>query len=222
MIRNEPERGQVICRTPARPETIVKYPDARLTLFIECLVAMTVCCGDNALKFLVGHIAQMQPGRVMLYGHGDKDHKLTAASTTLPKVVFALQHLPRRTFRINAVVAARIGRSIKRLPTYRGADGCTLIHWTSDNFPDFHMHECNTTAIDMPRRMNTNKNNFRVIQFITKSNSDVSFDDPAEIARELSNHLMTAKTCSPETDQMTMGTEEKKQSMETCLNMKKI
>ena len=34
VVRNEPERGQVICKAGAR-EIAVQYPDARLTLFIE-------------------------------------------------------------------------------------------------------------------------------------------------------------------------------------------
>ena len=34
VVRNEPDQGQVIIRTPARKEIVVRYPDARPTLFL--------------------------------------------------------------------------------------------------------------------------------------------------------------------------------------------
>ena len=51
VVRNEPERGQVICRVGGR-EVAVGYPDARYTLFAEVLLAF----GDlgDAMRILPG------------------------------------------------------------------------------------------------------------------------------------------------------------------------
>ena len=62
MIRNEPDRGQVICMKGSR-EISVQYPDARHTLFIEALILMITVMDNDAMPFLLEYIAALPAGK---------------------------------------------------------------------------------------------------------------------------------------------------------------
>ena len=117
VVRNEPERGQVICRAGAR-EIAVQYPDARLTLFIDIYFTKQLGMDNTAMHTLLTHISNLQAGKpAVTFGYAIvKDRPvLTTASKEAPKVHLALQFLIKNFFRINDTIAVRLGNGIARV-----------------------------------------------------------------------------------------------------------
>ncbi len=103
-----------------------------------------------------------------------------------PRIHLALQYVIRNFFRIDNVIAVRLGRSVNKLPKHEGADGCTLIHFVSDVTPYFHFYETVDTQLDVMKITNSNKS--RITQCLTKVGCEVIFDDTANKTSQLMPH----------------------------------
>ena len=55
VIRNEPERGKVVCSSGNR-EISVRYPDAHLTLYIEPVFAVTFGLDNDAIDTILTYV----------------------------------------------------------------------------------------------------------------------------------------------------------------------
>ena len=65
MIRNEPERGQVVVKAGSR-EVIVQYPDARHTLYVEALLTREMGMDNTAMRAVLTFIAGLCAGKPAL------------------------------------------------------------------------------------------------------------------------------------------------------------
>ena len=116
VVKNEPESGSVICKHGNR-EIRVSYPDARLTLFIECILTMEYGLDNDAMDVLLEYISRLSAGKTPVtfgYAGAQGNLKITAISKQAPKIFLALQYVIRNLFRINDVVAVRLGKSVTR------------------------------------------------------------------------------------------------------------
>ena len=52
VVKNDPERGQVVCNIGGR-EVVVRYPDARMTLFLEVLITMDFGMDNDAMRSIL-------------------------------------------------------------------------------------------------------------------------------------------------------------------------
>ena len=143
VIRNEPDKGQVICRSGGR-EIRVRYPDALLSLFMECLL-LAMQDKHEAMDIVLDYISRLPSGKSpVTFGYtSDKQSKqfLTTASKNAPKVFLALQHVTSHILRILNVVAVIMGKAVHKLSMVPYATGCTLVYYESDNSPVFHYYE---------------------------------------------------------------------------------
>ena len=65
VVRNLPESGQVVCNVGNR-EVKVQYPDARLTLFVVCLIANDngwISTDNQAVQLIIKYIAELPSGK---------------------------------------------------------------------------------------------------------------------------------------------------------------
>ena len=69
----------------------------------------------------------------------------------------------------------RLGKGEQKVPKCADATGSTLIYYTCDATPDFHMYESADTALNILAITHSNKS--RMIQCLTKVGSDGVFDD---------------------------------------------
>eukprot|EP00959_Pyramimonas_sp_CCMP1952_P328212 6871524-Pyramimonas_sp.AAC.1 len=128
VVRNDPERGQVIIRVGNR-DVQVHYGDARHSLYIEALIARETGCDNTALRTVLTFVASLSAGRPALtFGYVPTEKgalQMTTASRLSPKVHLALQHIIRNFFRIENVVPVRFAKSIHKLPPVTYAGSCT-------------------------------------------------------------------------------------------------
>ena len=193
VVRNIPDRGIVVCNNAGR-EILVRYPDARLTLFIEVLMTLETGLDNDATDTVLDTISRLSPGKQPIYhGYvvtpGTCDNaprfQLSSASKKAPKVYLALQYLIRNYFRISDVFAVRIGNGVSKVSKCEYADKCTLIYYTSDIDPNFHYYESNDTAIDF--KTITHSQSIRFMQCLIKSGCPHTIEDNSSISRELSS-----------------------------------
>ena len=58
VVRNEPDRGKVVCKHGGK-EVAVRYPDARLTLFMELIMATELGLDNDAMDTILNYINQL-------------------------------------------------------------------------------------------------------------------------------------------------------------------
>ena len=104
-------------------------------------------------------------------------------SIKAPKIHLALQFVMKNHFRVADVIAVRIGRSISKIGQFMTASGSTLVYYHSDRDPDFHHHESDGTALDITKITGGTK--ARIIQFLTKTGSEMDFGNSAEATQGL-------------------------------------
>ena len=187
VVRNEPERGQVICKAGGR-EIVVQYPDARLTLYLDVYFTKTMGMDNTAMRTLLTYISNLPAGKApevfgQVLATDGSTWRLTAASRRAPKIHLALQYLTRNFFRVSNVVSIRLGKGLHRVPKCEYADGSVLIHYTNDVNPDFHYYETNDTGLDLSTI--TQCGHARIIHCLTRQGCAHVFDDVSELAREL-------------------------------------
>ena len=131
----------------------MQYPDARHTLCMEVLFAGLLGVDDPPVRDVLDYCATLQPGRkAVTFGFLEGERTLSAHSKAHPRIHMAIQYVVKTHFKESNVVAVRLGRSIQRLPKYKGAARQTIIYWTSDESPDFHMVETDGQEVtDLPR-----------------------------------------------------------------------
>ena len=178
VIRNEPERGQLVVKAGSR-EIIVQYPDARHTLYVEALLTREMGMDNTAMRTVLSFIAGLGAGKPALtFGYlpdGKGSLRTTDASKLNPRVHMALQFLVRNYFRVDHVVAVRLAKSVHKLAPIKYATGCTMIHYDNDVHPAFHYYECNNTGLDVPQI--TGSNHSRIIQCLTSSKAGGGFHE---------------------------------------------
>ena len=134
-----PERGKIVCDVAGK-EVDVQYPDARLTLFMEVLLAREISHDSDAMKVVLKHISTMTPGKTQTYGYvtdfrQEGTSRLSSMSIKAPKIHLALQFIMKNLFRVADVIAVRIGRSIGKIGQFVTASGSTLVYYNSDQKP---------------------------------------------------------------------------------------
>ena len=145
VVRNEPELGKVVCAHGGR-EISVRYPDARLTLFIELLMTLELGLDNEAIDTIINYIERLAAGKTpetfgyVVTSTSPPRYQLSTASKKAPKVFLALQFAIRNFFRIGDVFAIRLGKGVVTVNKCESADRSTLIYYTSDTHRDFHYH----------------------------------------------------------------------------------
>jgi len=188
VVRNEPDRGQLVCAHGGQMIN-VRYPDARLTLFIEILMTLQTGMDHNAMDTVLQYIDRLSAGKTPeIYGYvpstTDKNtFQLSAASRNAPKVYLALQFVIRTFFRISDVIAVKIGKSVTSVNSCEYASSCVLIYYTNNLDPDFHFHETKDTALNIQHIAQSNK--ARIIQCLVKPGCPYNIDDTTDLNQEL-------------------------------------
>jgi len=193
VTRNDPDRGQVVIHHGNR-EILVRYPDARLTLFIEAIFMGEVGMDNDAMDIILIYVSRLQAGKtpeVFGYFYVDGKYNLTTASKKAPKVYMALQYVIRNFFRIQDVFAVRLGKSVHRVGKCEHAEKSTLIYYTCDNAPDFHYYETEDTALDI--QYITQNNSSRFIQCLVKTGCQLALDENVEVTQQLMPTRPTAE-----------------------------
>ena len=72
-------------------------------------------------------------------------------STRAPKIHLALQYVIRNFFRIDNIIAVRLGKGVHKVRRCAYADGCTLIHYADDLNPNFRYYESQDTSLDIQK-----------------------------------------------------------------------
>ena len=107
----------------------------------------------------------------------------------------ALQYMLRTHLQIADVVAVRLARSVQRISTIKGATQLTLIHWTSDDSPDFQVMELPSQDIkDVAKLTGYAKNKLRLMLVIQRSGCEHTMDDSADLAEDLMPNNTTDTT----------------------------
>ena len=123
---------------------MVRYPDARLTLFIEVLLTMEYGLDNDAMDTILNYISRLPAGKTPeTFGYTktratSPQLQLSMASKRAPKVFLALQYVIRNFFRINDVFAIRLGKSVSTVNKCDYADRSILIYYDSDTDTNFH------------------------------------------------------------------------------------
>eukprot|EP00959_Pyramimonas_sp_CCMP1952_P162919 3405942-Pyramimonas_sp.AAC.1 len=138
VVRNDPERGQVMIRVGSR-DVQVQYDDARHSFYIEALIARGIGSDNIALRTLLTFVASLPEGRPAL-GFGYVPTKkgtlqMTSAADYLPMYIW--RYNIKIFFRIENVVSVRLAKGAHRLPPVACADSCTLVHYDNDVNPGF-------------------------------------------------------------------------------------
>ena len=195
VLRNEPDQGKVILKNGGN-EIHVRYPDARLTLYIETLHIADVYQDNNAMEIILNFIDELSEGKTPeTFGYVEvrKDKTknqqekpeltLSQASKRSPKVFLALQFVIRNYFRINDVFAIRLGKGLHTVQKCSLADSSVLIYYFNHQEPTFHYYETKDTALDI--RTITQSTKSRTIQCMTRKGVQGTFDEGEEIAKSL-------------------------------------
>ena len=95
----------------------------------------------------------------------------------------ALQYMLRTHVQVADVFVVRLGRSVQRLSTMKGATQLTLIHWTSDDHPDLQVMELPSQDIkDVAKLTGHAKNKLRLMLIIQMAGCEHSMDDSVDLA----------------------------------------
>ena len=197
VVRNEPDQGKVVCAHGGR-EIAVRYPDARLTLFVELLMTLELGLDNEAIDAILNYIERLAAGKTpetfgyVVTSTTPPRYQLSTASRKAPKVFLALQFVIRNFFRIGDVFAIRLGKSVATVSKCEAADRSVLIYYTYDTDPDFHYYETKDTALDI--RYITQSSKSRIIQCLVKNGCQSVIDDNAEVARELSHGVQPSNS----------------------------
>ena len=186
VVRNEPDRGQVVVAHGNR-EIRVRYPDARLTLYVETLIMKEIGDEHGALDTILHYIETLPAGKTPeTFGNtitkGSSTLQLSVASKRYPKVYLALQYVIRNFFRINDVLAVRLGKSVHKVSPCSQATRSVLVYYVSEADPYFHFYESKDTALDI--QFITQSPKARIIQCLCGPGSNITNDSP-EITHEL-------------------------------------
>ena len=188
VVRNEPERGQVICRTDHKPEVIVRYPDARRSLFLEAIFAMESLSNETeAMDLIINYIDRLGAGKTpetFGYSVANGNYILTSATKRAPKVFLALQFVIRNYFRISDVFAIRLGKSVHNVKADNSATSSMLIYYFTDNDPSFHFYETKDIGLDILSITNSPK--AKIIQCLIRDGCNNSLEDDTQVLQELS------------------------------------
>jgi len=95
----------------------------------------------------------------------------------------ALQYILKSFFKIEDVVAIRVGNSVHQLQTYPGADRSVVIYYYDDIDPQFKYYETKDTAIEL--RQLTSSTKSKVIQCIVKAKCKGVLDADEDVAEEM-------------------------------------
>eukprot|EP00959_Pyramimonas_sp_CCMP1952_P384475 8057674-Pyramimonas_sp.AAC.1 len=138
VVRNDPDRGQVIIRVGHR-NVQVQFGDARHSLYIKALLAREIGSDSAALRTVLTFVASLPAGGpAMTFGY--MPAKKGDASDDKCKPSF---------FRIENVVSVRLAKSTHKLPPVADADSCRLVHYDNDANPGFHYYEAEGTALNI-------------------------------------------------------------------------
>ena len=104
VVKDEPDRGSLRVSTGSH-EVVVRYPEARPTLFIEIFLADMMGSENDAMDLSISHISRLLSGKTpQVYGYtttgSPPKYRKTTASKKAPKVFLALQYVIRNFFRI--------------------------------------------------------------------------------------------------------------------------
>ena len=182
VVRNEPEKGRLIC-TQGGKEISVRYPDARLTLFIEALLTNELGLDNEAIDTIIEYILRLMSGKTPeTFGYVRTDGgrlQLTTASRNAPKVLYALQHMIRNFFRISDVIAVRLGKGVHYVSRCKYADASVLFYYTSDVDPVFYCYETKDTALNIHHI--TQSSAARIIQCLVQRGCSRTLDENVEV-----------------------------------------
>ncbi len=185
VVSNEPDRGRITFQDGANVRTAV-YAEVRHTLYIETLLALEANEGmDNkAMQTVLDYIGNLPAGKAPeLFGYSAPNGELTTATKRAPKVFMALQYVVKSFFKIDDVIAVRVGNSIHQLPSYSGADSSVVIYYYDDNDPQFKYYETKDTAVEL--RQITSSTKSKVIQCIVKAKCKGVLEADEDIAKEM-------------------------------------
>ena len=157
------------------------------SLFMDAIFAKEHGLDNDAMDAILEYISRLPAGKppeVFGYSGAPGHLQLTAISKNAPKIFLALQFVIRNFFRVNDVVAVRLGKSLSQVKKCEYAERSVLIHYTSDTNPDFHYYETNDTALDLNHIAGSNKS--RIIQCLVQHGSINILRANAEIVDELS------------------------------------
>ena len=182
IVRNEPERGRLICAHGGR-EIAVRYPDARLTLLVETLLTNELGLDNDAIDTIIEHVSSLASGKTPeTFGYTKTQEgrlQLTTASRNAPKVLYALQYMIRNFFRISDVIAVRLGKGVHNVSRCNHADGSVLFYYTSDVNPVFYCYETKDTALNIQHV--TQCSHARIVQCLVKRGCPRTIDDNIEL-----------------------------------------
>ena len=191
VVSNEADRGRITFQDGANVRTAT-YGKVRHTLYIEVLLALDHGMDNEAMQTVLDYIGKLPAGKPSeLFGYaptGDPGNRipkreLSAGTKRAPKVFMALQYLIKSFFKIDDVIAIRVGNSVHRLPEYPGANNSVLIYYYDSNNPQFKYYETKDTAMDL--RQVTYSTKSKVIQCIVKTGCRDVLEANGDIAREL-------------------------------------
>eukprot|EP00959_Pyramimonas_sp_CCMP1952_P313016 6551953-Pyramimonas_sp.AAC.1 len=95
------------------------HPDARHTLYIECLLARELGMGNVAMQTALTYVAHLgagKPAKVFRYIPDYKGNlNLSYDSKFHPRAHLSLQYLVRNYFRVERVIAVRLAKSVSNL-----------------------------------------------------------------------------------------------------------
>ena len=84
MVRNEPDQGAVICAHGNR-DVRVRYPDARLTLYIEGIFTMELGMDNDAMDTILGYISRLPAGKTPeIFGYVKSANKFLLSRARRP------------------------------------------------------------------------------------------------------------------------------------------
>ena len=159
VIRSESDRGKVVCKHGGK-ELAVRYPDARLTLFMDDEL------DNDAMDTILNYISRLQAGKTL--------RRISHISKDAPKVFLALQYSIRNSFRMSDVYAIRLGKGVANVSRCEHAECSVLIYYNNDNDPDFHYYDTKDTALDTNYITHSGKS--RIIQCLVKMHDQPPID----------------------------------------------
>eukprot|EP00959_Pyramimonas_sp_CCMP1952_P272525 5697598-Pyramimonas_sp.AAC.1 len=155
------------------------YPDARHTLYIECLLTREHGMDNMAMQTALAYVAHLGagiPAKVFGYIPDYEGNSIFSDDSKFhPRVHLALQYLVRNYFRVERVVAVRLAKSESNLPAEKYATGSTLIHYDNDVNPAFHYYECVGTGLNIAQITGSTHSSF--IQCLTPQVPSLGFHD---------------------------------------------
>ena len=187
VLKNDPDRGSLQVQVGGKT-VVIHYPNARLTLYLEVLLARETSVTSGAMRTIIDYISSLPSGKTpVTYGYTQHNNQLRPATTntTSPKIYMALQYLLKTFFQLSSVVTVRLGKGVHTTTKCPYASGSTLIYYENDTEPDFKLYETTDTALDIINI--TNCAHVRIIQCLTTTNEgthDDILNDPGVLGNE--------------------------------------